>query len=132
MKKGQYLEQLAQRMLEAEGYSVYRVQQNIKTRKIKGRLVFYANRQDVFGCDLVAIKKDSLPRFIQVTADSGIKKRLEEWQKYPFPFPLISVELWQARKEKGRWVFKIGHYDGRGLIWEKGANGFSFSNLLEK
>jgi len=120
MKKGQYLEQLAQRMLEAEGYCVYRVQQNTKARKINGKLVFYSNRQDIFGCDLIAIKKDSLLRFIQVTADTGINKRVEEWQKYPFPFPLVSVELWQAKKEKGRWVFKIGHYDGRDLIWEKG------------
>ena len=120
MKKGQYLEQLAQRMLEAEGYCVYRVQQSTKAKKINGKLIFYSNKQDVFGCDLIAIKKDSLLRFIQVTADTGIKKRVEEWSKYPFPFPLISVELWQAKKEKGRWVFKIGHYDGRDLIWWKG------------
>jgi len=120
MKKGQYLEQLAQRMLEAEGYCVYRVQQNTKAKKINGKLIFYSNKQDVFGCDLIAIKKDSLPRFIQVTADTGIKKRVEEWKKYPFPLPLVSVELWQAKKEKGRWEFKIGHYDGRGLIWGKG------------
>ena len=121
MKKGQYLEQLAKRMLEADGYCVHRVQQNTKVRKVNGRLVFYSNKQDIFECDLIAIKKESLPRFIQVTADTGIKKRLEEWQKYPFPFPLISVELWQAKKVKGRWEFKIGYYDGRGLIWEDGA-----------
>jgi len=119
MKKGQYLEQLAQRMLEAEDYCVYRVQQNTKAKKINGKLIFYSNKQDVFGCDLIAIKKDSLPRFIQVTADTGIKKRVEEWQKYPFPLPLVSVELWQAKKEKGRWKFKIGHYDGRNLIWDE-------------
>ena len=121
MKKGQYLEQLAQRMLEADGYCVYRVQQNTKARKINGKLIFYSNQQDIFGCDLIAIKKDHLPRFIQVTADTGIKKRVEEWSKYPFPLPLISVELWQAKKERGRWEFKIRHFDGENLIWEKGA-----------
>jgi len=120
MKKGQYLEQLAQRMLEAEGYYVYRVQQNTKARKINGKLVFYSNRQDVFGCDLIAIKKDSLLRFIQVTADTGIKKRVEEWQKYPFPFPLVSVELWQGKKEKGKWMFRKGQFDGKGIIWFNG------------
>jgi len=117
MKKGQYLEQLAQRMLEAEGYCVYRVRQNTKARKIDGKLIFYSNKQDIFGCDLIAIKKDSLPRFIQVTADTGIKKRVEEWQKYPFPFPLVSVELWQGKKEKGKWMFRKGQFDGKGIIW---------------
>jgi hypothetical protein len=117
MKKGQYLEQLAQWILEADGYYVYRVQQNTKQKLINGKLAFYSNSQDIFGCDLIAIKKDCLPRFIQVTADTGIKKRLEEWQKYPFPFPLISVELWQAKKVKGRWEFRIGNYDGKGIIW---------------
>jgi len=121
MKKGQYFEQLAQWILEADGYCVYRVQQNTKARKINGKLAFYSNSQDIFGCDLLAIKKDSLPRFIQVTADTGIKKRLEEWKKYPFPLPLISIELWQAKKVKGRWEFKIGYYDGKNLIWEKEA-----------
>jgi Holliday junction resolvase-like predicted endonuclease len=117
MKKGQYLEQLAQQMLEAQGYCVYRVQQNTKAKLINGKLAFYSNSQDVFGCDLIAIKKYRLVRFIQVTADTGIKKRLEEWSKYPFPFPLVSVELWQAKKEKGRWEFRIGNYDGKGIIW---------------
>ena len=117
MKKGQYLEQLAQWILEADGYYVYRVQQNTKAKLINGKLAFYSNSQDIFGCDLIAIKKDSLVRFIQVTADTGIKKRIEEWGKYPFPFPLVSVELWQAKKEKGRWKFRIGNYDGRGIIW---------------
>jgi hypothetical protein len=117
MKRGQYLEQLAQWILEADGYCVYRVQQNTKARKINGKLVFYSNKQDIFGCDLIAIKKDRLVRFIQVTADTGIKKRVEEWQKYPFPFPLISVELWQGKKEKGKWTFRKGLFDGKGIIW---------------
>ena len=117
MKKGQYLEQLAKRMLEADGYCVHRVQQNTKVRKVNGKLIFYSNRQDIFGCDLIAIKKDSLPRFIQVTADAGIKKRIEEWQKYPFPLPLVIVELWQGKKEKGKWTFRKGQFDGKGIIW---------------
>lgn len=101
------------KILEGLGYVVHNFPMSAVPVRIlggavkvkKGRPVFSRKSNDVFGSDLVARRDNPLPekrcvRWIQATRHSGIKKRLEEFQKYwTFTLPGESVELWQGKKD---------------------------------
>jgi hypothetical protein len=93
-KKGQVVELLAIKLLEAEGYKVHRC---IRTGSKRGPL-WISQSNDVFGCiDLVAKKLGERTRWIQVTADSGIGRKRKEMDEVPWDPQFDSVEIW-------RWV----------------------------
>ena len=52
---------------------------------------------DIFGSDLVAVKPGELTLFVQLTCDSNLKKRLEEFKRHGFEPAHQRVELWQKR-----------------------------------
>jgi hypothetical protein len=117
--KGQKIELMAIKLLEAEGYVVHRC---IRTGTKRGNL-WISQSNDVFGCiDLVAKKEGERTRWIQVTADSGIGRKKQDLAKVPWDPLFDSVEIWRwvggaSRKHKTtgapleRQYFQVYHHD---------------------
>jgi hypothetical protein len=117
--KGQRVELLAIKLLEAEGYKVHRC---VRSGAKRGAL-WISQSNDVFGCiDLVAKKLGQRTRWIQVTADSGIGRKRREMEEVPWDPQFDSVEIWRwvggaTRKHKttGDWLarqyFQVYHFD---------------------
>lgn len=62
--------------------------------------------QDIWGADILAIKKESVSLAIQVTADSSLTDRAQKFAKYPFTDAWNTL-IFQAKKKSGRWVFYV-------------------------
>jgi hypothetical protein len=117
--KGTAIELAAIKVLEAEGYKVHRC---VRTGIKRGPL-YISQSNDVFGCiDLVAKKKGTRTRWIQVTADSGVGRKKKDLDEVPWDPTFDSVEIWRwvggnARKHKstGAWLerqyFQVYHLD---------------------
>jgi len=118
-KKGQQVELLAIKLLEAEGYKVHRC---IRTGAKRGPF-WVSQSNDVFGCiDLVGKKKGERTRWLQVTAHSGIGQKKKEIYEVPWDPLFDSVEIWRwvgGRKRKHKLTgadldaqyFQVYHYD---------------------
>ena len=118
-KKGQEVELLAIKLLEAEGYKVHRC---IRTGAKRGPF-WVSQSNDVFGCiDLVGKKKGERTRWLQVTADSGIGRKKKEIFEVPWDPLFDSVEIWRwvgGRKRKHKVTgaaldaqyFQVYHFD---------------------
>ena len=79
--KGRAVRTIAKKILLHKGYVVY---------------LFPHTRygpNDCFGTDLVAMNEDTI-RFIQTTADTGVARKADELQKYPWPSH-VDVEIWR-------------------------------------
>ena len=125
--KGTAIELAAIKVLEAEGYKVHRC---VRTGVKRGPF-YYSQSNDVFGCiDLVAKKKGTRTRWIQVTAHSGIGQKKADLAEVPWDPHFDSVEIWRwvgggARKHKttGDWLerqyFQVYHLD-QGYALDKG------------
>jgi hypothetical protein len=117
--KGTAIELAAIKILEAEGYKVHRC---VRTGVKRGPF-YFSQSNDVFGCiDLIAKKKGTRTRWIQVTADSGIGRKKKDLDEVPWDPVIDSVEIWRwvggnARKHKttGDWLerqyFQVYHLD---------------------
>jgi len=117
--KGTAIELAAIKVLEAEGYKVHRC---VRTG-IKRGPIYISQSNDVFGCiDLVAKKKGTRTRWIQVTADGGIGRKKADLAEVPWDPVFDSVEIWrwvggQNRKHKTtgafleRQYFQVYHLD---------------------
>jgi hypothetical protein len=95
--------------------------------KIKAKRIFISQRNDIFGCDLLALKEANRLLFIQATLDSNIKRKVEELQKYfqvkKYPFEL-DVQIWM-KVEKDTINLKTVHFYGLDvktnfLVWDIG------------
>ncbi|MES2154743.1 MAG: hypothetical protein V4510_06360 [bacterium] len=118
-KKGQQVELLAIKLLEAEGYKVHRC---VRTG-IKRGPFYISQSNDVFGCiDLVGKKMGERTRWIQVTAHSGIGQKKADIAEVPWDPLFDSVEIWRwvggrRRKHKVTGVdlaaqyFQVYHFD---------------------
>lgn len=117
--KGTAIELAAIKVLEAEGYKVHRC---VRTGVKRGP-IYISQSNDVFGCiDLVAKKKGTRTRWIQVTAHSGIGQKKADLAEVPWDPVFDSVEIWrwvggQNRKHKTtgafleRQYFQVYHLD---------------------
>ena len=97
-RKGKYYQQKAKKFLESCGYKDIWLQKNF-VRKIfvGGRWIWISKGNDIFGCDIIAMKKDRLI-FVQVSYDSNILRRLEELNKYDFvESEEVKIYLFQYR-----------------------------------
>jgi hypothetical protein len=124
--KGTAIELAAIKVLEAEGYKVHRC---VRTG-VKRGLFYFSQSNDVFGCiDLVAKKRGTRTRWIQVTADGGIGRKKADLAEVPWDPAFDSVEIWRwvggnARKHKttGDWLerqyFQVYHLD-HGYVLDK-------------
>lgn len=100
--------QVAKSMLEKAGYSVYCV----KSKVVKTKQGWRNKGEDIFGADIIAVSKNDI-RFIQITTNKDLQKRVREFNRYCFPEKneTCKVEVWLARKIKGNWEFKEGLYN---------------------
>jgi hypothetical protein len=117
--KGTGIELAAIKVLEAEGYKVHRC---VRTGVKRGPF-YFSQSNDVFGCiDLVAKKRGTRTRWIQVTAHSGIGQKKKDLDEVPWDPAHDSVEIWrwvggQNRKHKAtgafleRQYFQVYHLD---------------------
>jgi hypothetical protein len=124
--KGTAIELAAIKVLEAEGYKVHRC---VRTGVKRGP-IYISQSNDVFGCiDLVAKKKGTRTRWIQVTADGGIGRKKADLAEVPWDPHFDSVEIWrwvggQNRKHKTtgafleRQYFQVYHLD-QGYVLDK-------------
>jgi hypothetical protein len=84
-------------------------QKSVSTRvTLKGgRSMWVSKRNDVWGClDLLVITPSGQLMFIQCTAHKGVKKRLDQFKKVPWPLHRCMVQLWQKKSERGRTVIQ--------------------------
>ena len=117
--KGTAIELAAIKLLEAEGYKVHRC---VRTGVKRGPF-YFSQSNDVFGCiDLVAKRKGTRTRWIQVTAHSGIGQKKKDLDEVPWDPQHDSVEIWRwvggnNRKHKStgafleRQYFQLYHLD---------------------
>lgn len=103
--KGRHHEKVIAELFRQAGWTVHLVQPAIAYNPKTGR--YYARPQDIFGADIIAMKKWHMPVFIQVTVDSGIGRKVQNFQKYPFPWPIIGVYIFQAKKLSGKWKYRV-------------------------
>lgn len=114
--KGRYHEKIIFRLLKEAGWCVHLVQPAMAFDPRTKR--YYAMPQDIFGADIIAMKKCHMPVFIQVTADSGIRRKARNFARYPFPRPLVRTFIFQAKKISGMWKYKAIHSAADGQIEE--------------
>ena len=99
--------------LTGQGYAVHNQKTASRAIPIKGRLVWVSQRNDVFGAfDLIACRPGEKVRFIQVTLDSGVSKRVKEVNGFNWPLEFMTVELWQGREDGS---VTVSRYDGQGF-----------------
>lgn len=67
--------------LEERGWIVHNQTPVGKMIFIKGKKIFVSQRNDIFGCDLIARKEKRL-LWIQGSLDSHIQKRIEAFEQY--------------------------------------------------
>ena len=113
--------------LTAEGYAAHNQKTASRAIPIKGKVVWVSQRNDIFGAfDLVAVRAGERVRFIQVTLDSGVAKRVKEVNGISWPLEFMTVELWQGRD---RAEVAVSRFDGerfeeagrylRGVFYQK-------------
>lgn len=101
--KGNALELKAKKMLEAQGYMVFR--QHRKPMFIHGRMIMVG--ADVFGCDLIAKRAGEKTKWVSVSTIENKSNKIKELDKFPFSSVYDDVEIWLYKKRKG---FTIVHY----------------------
>lgn len=105
--RGRAFEIWGKKYLESQGWSVYLCGRRAVFLG-PGKLI--TKGDDIFGCDLVAIKEGHNVRFIQMTVDKHIgkhlAKRLREFEKYHFG-RAACVQLWN---KQGREVQTFDYY----------------------
>lgn len=97
-KRGNDFQDWVADWLKKRGWSVYNQKTVCHAIPVKGKILWGVKHQDIFGCDLIAIKLGDSTLFIQATLDSSVTKRLEELKKYGWDFHHQRVMLWQKRK----------------------------------
>jgi len=105
--KGNRLQRDVVRILKGWGYTVHNQCAVARPVKIKNRTIWVSKRNDIFGCiDIVAVRRGSRVRFIQVTADSGIGRKEKELRNVSWDFNFMLVEVWRyaRRKKKPVWI----------------------------
>ncbi|TKJ46672.1 hypothetical protein CEE34_07690 [Candidatus Aerophobetes bacterium Ae_b3a] len=81
--------------------------------KVGGQVKWISERNDILGCiDIISVKGNSKPLFIQCTLHTGVKKRLKELAQCEWPFEYVSIQLWQKRDRE----INIKESNGRELV----------------
>lgn len=108
-KSGNQFQDFCATWLQEQGYDV-RNQKTVAHRLKTGIWVSLA--ADVFGCDLIAIKRGEKPLFIQATLHSAVQKRLDELKKYSWPLDYVRVQVWMKRDKH----ITVKEFDGEKLV----------------
>lgn len=101
VKQGNVYELEAKKILEAEGWTVFR--QHRKQMYIQGKMIMVGC--DVFGADLIAKKPGAKTRWIQVTTRPQKSPKSKMLMSQPWTFEFDTVQLWL--REAGKRAFEI-------------------------
>ncbi len=109
-KKGRKHENYIAGLLKRMGYIVHIERPAILTGKDGKRFCLKA---DIFGADIVATSRYKM-LFVQVTTDTHIKRKIDEFQKYPMPtiYNTIYKIIIQGKKRKTGWKYRIYYQSG--------------------
>lgn len=101
--KGNEYEREVVKILKAKDWSVFR--QHRKPVYIEGRMLMLGS--DIFGCDIVAKKKDCKPRWIQVSTEDNKHKKIQQVLEFPWSYDLEDLEIWcRIKKKKAYLVYR--------------------------
>lgn len=101
-EKGNAFQRWVKDWLEERGWLIRNFPMTSRMIKIKGKMIFVKQNNDVFGCDLIA-RKDRRCLWVQATLDSSVTKRQEEFERYLLKFDMLPGEdflIWM-KNEKG-------------------------------
>lgn len=102
-QKGNKYELEAKKTLENDGWLVFK--QHRKPVYMKGRLIMMGC--DIFGCDIVAKKLGFKPRWIQVSTEDNLHKKIIQIKEFPWNFQYEEAEVWC--RVTGKREFKVYH-----------------------
>lgn len=108
-QKGNAFQYFCAIWLRDQGYDVYN-QTTVATCIKPG--IWKSQHQDIFGCDILALKSGEKPLFIQATAHSNVQKRLDEILSHPWPLDYVVVQVWQKKDKE----INIKQFDGERLV----------------
>lgn len=112
-QKGNQFQDWCASWLRDQGYDVYNqktVAKLIKTQK--HGLIWISQRNDIFGIDILAMKANEKPLFIQTTLHSAVQKRLDEILRHPWPLEHVRVQVWQKKDKE----INLKDFDGQKLV----------------
>ena len=69
--------------------------------------IIHNQRNDIYGCDLIAKKSDRKTLWIQATLDSGISRKIDELQKFSWNLDVDDIQVWLKRKDGKIDIFAI-------------------------
>lgn len=112
-EKGQEFQRWIKKYLEGKGYIVHNMGLTGRMLYIKGKKVYVSQKNDIFGCDLVAIK-DELIYFTQASLSRKTTDRENEFKKYFKKLATTThVQLW-IKTDKAINIKE--YYPDKGLI----------------
>lgn len=117
--KGNEYEREAKKLLEAQGYSVFRCHR--KPIFINGKMLTMG--ADIFGCDIVAKKDGEKPRWIQVSTVENKSKKEKQVLVFPWNLSCESVELWL--RITGKKAFRVFRLQPKEVVEDEGGVGVS-------
>ena len=113
-KSGNDFQNKIEKFLRQRGFDV--INQKTSSRQItlaSGQKVWTSSKQDIFACDLIAMKQKEKILFIQASMSGDVTKRLKDFKRYNFPLEHCIVQLWLKRDDGS---IAIKEYDGKILI----------------
>ncbi len=96
-QKGTQFQNWCAQWLKEQGWTVRSQMSTSRMIKTSRGTIWVSGKQDIFGADILAIKTDAKPMFIQATLHTAVQKRLDEFLKYPWPLEHVVVQVWQKR-----------------------------------
>ena len=99
-QKGMNFQRWICAFLEKQGYACENFTPSATQRLIRGKMLWISKRNDPFGClDIIALKLDDYPRFIQATLH---KSRKEKEKKFfandIWNTGFANIEIWMKRE----------------------------------
>ena len=94
---GNLFQDWIQHWLEERGWMVHNQKSVARAIKVRGKLIFVSQRNDIFGgIDLIAMKENLPTLWIQATLDSGKGRKMEKLAAIPFSWS-DNVQIWIDR-----------------------------------
>jgi len=112
--KGRSLEKIVEGWLKRAGWTTHLVQP--KMTFIPQIEKYVSRPQDIFGADILACKASNRLLLVQVTCDSHLQRKLDEFAKYPIPHEFALKLIVQAKKKNSRWNFNLFEVIGNAYV----------------
>lgn len=100
-QKGNIYENEVKKILEADGYSVFK--QHRRPVYIKGRMLMLGS--DIFGCDIVAKKAGEPTLWVQVSTEDNLHKKIKQVMEHPWNLEGERLTIWC--KIRGKKAYKV-------------------------